>query len=224
MVQAEVARINKENNNTITYTNNGYKDVLDVVRHQTDTKQSNVAMQASPISMSSGESNNVGNDSVNNEIIANLGLGDNGDRDGDGGGSGAGGNVDYDNDHNRNNRYGGGRKHEFALVSPRNVTITTFTGRNLHTNPYMPFNNALRRLMLAQGQDGEMLLQVLDKIEKLGNNKYTNEQLTELGKVYPKATEFEIAIKTALINWTAGIANNLVRYGVCNGFDAWRKL
>ena len=77
---------------------------------------------------------------------------------------------------------------------------------------------------MAQVQDGEMLLQVLDKIEKLGDNKYTNEQLNELVKVYPKAIELEIAIKTAFFNWTSGIANNLVRYGVYNGFDALRKL
>ena len=142
---------------------------------------------------------------------------------GDGGGSGAGENVEHEHE-NKNNRYGGGRKQEFALVNPRNITITTFTGRNLHTNPYMPFNNALRRLILAQGQDGEVLLKVLDKIEKLGASRYTNEQLEELIKVYPKAVEFEIAIKTALLNWTSGIANNMVRFGICNGFDAWRKL
>ena len=64
---------------------------------------------------------------------------------------------------------------------------------------------------------------MLDKIEKLGVNKYTNEQLNELAKVYLKVRELEIAIKTALLNWTSGIAINLGRYGVCNGFDAWRK-
>ena len=84
-------------------------------------------------------------------------------------------------------------------------------------------NNALRRFLSVQGQDGEVLLHVLGKIEKLGVNKYTNEQLNELVKIYLEAIEVEIAITTALLNWTSGIANNMVRYGVCNGFDVWRK-
>ena len=40
----------------------------------------------------------------------------------------------------------------------------------------------------------------------------------------PKIIEFEVAVKAALLNWTSGVAINIVRYGVCNGFDAWRKL
>ena len=79
-----------------------------------------------------------------------------------------------------------------------------------------------RRFILAQGQDGEILLKVFDKLEKLGVNRYTNEQLDELVKIYPKVIEREIAIKIAFLNWTSGIASNMVRFGVCNGFDAWR--
>ena len=109
-------------------------------------------------------------------------------------------------------------------MNPRNIIINTFTGRNLHTSPYMPFSNALRRSILAQGQDGEALLQILDTIESLGGTKYINEQLQALITEYPKAAKFEIAVKAALLNSTFGIANNLVRYGVCNGFDAWRQL
>ena len=41
---------------------------------------------------------------------------------------------------------------------------------------------------------------------------------------YPKAAQFDAAIKSTLLNWTTGVVNNQVRYGVCNGFDAWRKL
>ena len=62
VVQAEVARITRENGNNIANTNSGYKDVLDVVQQQTNTKHPSVAMQASPISMSSGGSNSVGNE------------------------------------------------------------------------------------------------------------------------------------------------------------------
>ena len=112
VVQAEVARITKENEQhiAITIISNGYKDVLDVVRRQTDTGRLNTATQASPIGVSSGGSNGVGNESTNNEIIAQLGLGHNGDRDGDRGGNGAGGSVDHDSDNNKNFRYGGGKK------------------------------------------------------------------------------------------------------------------
>ena len=36
--------------------------------------------------------------------------------------------------------------------------------------------------------------------------------------------EYDTAIKSALLNWTTGIAYNLIRYNTHNGFDAWRKL
>ena len=88
----------------------------------------------------------------------------------------------------------------------------------------MPFNNAIHRLILAQGPDGEILLKLLDTIEALGNNKYTNEQLQQIISIHPKVAEFEVAVRAALLMWTSGVANNLVRYSVCNGFDAWRKL
>ena len=65
----------------------------------------------------------------------------------------------------------------------------------------------------------------MDIIESRGGGtKYINEQLQALITEYPKAAEFEIAVKVALLNWTSGIANNFVRYGICSGFDAWRKL
>ena len=60
------------------------------------------------------------------------------------------------------------RGREFQLVNPRKITITIFTGKQLNTNPYMPFNNAIRNLILTQGHDGEELLEVLDHIESFG--------------------------------------------------------
>ena len=110
-------------------------------------------------------------------------------------------------------------------MNPRNIIIINiFIGRNANSNPYMPFNNSLRRLMLAQGSDGEVLLQILDKVETMGINKYINELLQEVVKACPKVAEFDIAVKSALLNWTSGVANRTVKYGVCNGLDAWRKL
>ena len=42
--------------------------------------------------------------------------------------------------------------------------------------------------------------------------------------MYPKVAEFETAIKAALLNWTSGVVNNMIKYGVLNGFDVWRTL
>ena len=95
-------------------------------------------------------------DSPNDRILVNLGVGahGNGDRDGDrdGGGDGLGVGVEIGNGNDRDARGGGSRRHEFALVNPRNININTFIGRNLHTNPYIPLNNDRRRFILAQGQ------------------------------------------------------------------------
>ena len=88
----------------------------------------------------------------------------------------------------------------------------------------MVFSNALRRLIFAQGSDGALLLKILDKIEALGNTKFTNERLNKIINKYPKVAEYETAITAALLNWTTGVANSQVKYGVCNGLDAWRKL
>ena len=86
------------------------------------------------------------------------------------------------------------------------------------------FNNAIRRLILAQGAEGDTLLIILDKVEKMGANTFTNELFTELKTKYPKADEWNRAIMAALLNWTSGIAKGLVQHNVANGLDAWRKL
>lgn len=74
--------------------------------------------------------------------------------------------------------HGGGsrddKRKEFALVSPRNINIQIFTGNALNINPYLPFNNAIRRLIFAQGVDGEELLYILDKVEKMGGHLLTS--------------------------------------------------
>lgn len=38
--------------------------------------------------------------------------------------------------------------------------MTPFSGRNVQVNPYLPFNNAPRRLIFVQGKDGEELLDI----------------------------------------------------------------
>ena len=113
---------------------------------------------------------------------------------------------------------------EFRLVNPRNVTINIFNGKNLPSNPYMALNNSIRRLILARGNDGTILIRVLDCVEKLGTKKFTITHLNNLQRQCSNAKEFDRAIKSALLNWTAGIAHGLVKYGTEGGLDAWRKL
>ena len=157
-------------------------------------------------------------------MIAQLGVGTTGNGGGgDDGDSNRSGNLaDDSNDHNTIGK-GGTKKSDFILVNPRNIIINVFTGRSLHSNPFLPFNNSIRRLILAQGSDGEMLLKMFDKVEIMGITEHTNEQLQDVASIYPKASEFDLAIKSAFLNWTSGVANNVIKYGVCNGFDAWRK-
>ena len=149
--------------------------------------------------------------------IANLGTG------GNGGGGSEGDPTDGEGMlQGRGGRDERGR--EFTLVNPRNINIPIFSGKSLNINPYLPFNNAIRRLILAQGVDGEVLLGVLDKVEKMGGATFTNELLAELTIKYPKAGEWNRAITAALLNWTTGIAKGLIQHNVANGLDAWRKL
>ena len=124
-------------------------------------------------------------------------------------------------------RGGGGRddkRKEFALVNPRNINIRIFTGKTLNINPYLPFNNAIRRFIDAQGVDGEELLYILDKVERMGANTSTNELLKDFTVVNPKAEELIRAVNAALLNWISGIAKGLAPHNVSNGLDAWRKL
>ena len=42
--------------------------------------------------------------------------------------------------------------------------------------------------------------------------------------IYPKAPEYDRAIRAALFNQINGIAKGLVQHNVANGLDVWRKL
>ena len=97
----------------------------------------------------------------------------------------------------RNNTY---KRSEFILVKSINITIPTFSGTNLSTSPHMLFYKAMRRLIYSQGEDGEMLLEVLDEIEKHSKEAFTNAQFKELVRQRPKAAEYNRAILTALLN------------------------
>ena len=92
---------------------------------------------------------------------------------------------DPDGDHDGytttcNGRYDNRIDREFQLVNHRNINIVPFSGRNLTTNPYLPFNNSLRRLILVQGKAGDDLLEILDDVEKMGAEKFTKEDLEDL--------------------------------------------
>ena len=113
---------------------------------------------------------------------------------------------------------------EFRLVNPRNIVINTFTGKNLAINPYIQLNNQIRKLIVTMGEDGEDLLEILDIVEKFGKRIFTTAHLKELKKKRPKAYQYDRAVNAALLNWTGGIAQGLVRFGTQGGLDAWRKL
>ena len=126
----------------------------------------------------------------------------------------------------RQNKKGGyeDRYKEFQLVNPRNATITPFTGKNLYSNPYLVFNNQIRRLMISMGEDGVELLEILDEVEKMCNTRFTKERLSKLVQDFPKALEHDRAVKAALMNWTWEVAKGLVKHGIGGGMGAWRKL
>ena len=146
----------------------------------------------------------------------NGGGGDDGDPDG-------GGDADTasasGNNHSRN-----GRRSEFMPVKASNIAVTTFTGTNLHINPYLQFYNNMRRLIYSQGEDGELALNLLIEVERQGPKVFTDEQLRDETRQRPKVAQFNRAIMAALLNCTAGIARGMVEYGVENGIDAWRRL
>ena len=129
-----------------------------------------------------------------------------------------------------NDRYIGGnggedrRGREFQLATPRNINIVQSTGKQLSSNPYMPFNNAIRNLILTQGQDGEELIEALDLVESSPGEKIISNYLDNLFKLRPKVYEYSREVKAASMNWIGGVAKGLVRHGVENGPDAWRKL
>ena len=107
---------------------------------------------------------------------------------------------------------------------PAMSTRACSTENNLAINLYMALNNSICRLILTQGDNGELLLKMLDYVETLGPRKFTAAHLaTNLLRQCNKAGEFDRAIKSALLNWTAGVAHGLVKYGTEGGLDGWRK-
>ena len=136
---------------------------------------------------------------VDHDELFNLNIGDgNGSPDNPGDPTGP--------DVQRRNYSDDRKSNEFRFVTPRNVTITIFTGKNLN------------------GEDGDVLLRILDHVETYGAKRFTTAHLANLKSQCSKALEYDRAIKSALLNWTSGIAHGLVKYRVDVGLDAWRKL
>ena len=123
---------------------------------------------------------------------------------------------------------GGGRSddrgREFTLVKSSNISIQTFSGKNLNSNPYIPFNKSRKRLIYNQGADGEILLEILDEVEGYGAIKFDNAKLPELIQARPKAVEYNGVTPSLSFNYTTGIAKGMVEHGVDNGLDARRRL
>ena len=105
VVQAEVQLLIKQRHNNIVNCN-GHNGVLDVARRHAIADQHDLAMQASPISVSSDGS---GANSINARIIAQLGLGNKGNG-GGGGIEGDGGGDEPDDVGNDNSWYNSNAK------------------------------------------------------------------------------------------------------------------
>ena len=144
-------------------------------------------------------------------------------RDG-GAGGGYGGPPDDEDEYDSANMNKSNQYREVTLVSPNKIVIQTFSGNNLNSKPYLPFNKSIRKLIKAQGRNGLVLLQILDYVEKYGPKLFTNTKLAALVEQCPRAVEYNVAIQNVLGNYTSDVAEGMVRYGVCNGFDAWRRL
>ena len=179
----------------------------------------------SPRTGSSSNDSIYGGD-MNNLARENKGNGDGGESNGGGSPGDPNGNGSNTVHRRWNIRDDGDdrKRREFLLVKSSNINITIFAGFNLNKNPFIPFNKAIRKLILTQGGDGEELLKILDSIEIYGEQKFTNTNLRALSEIYPKAYEYARAVNAALLNWTEGAAQGLVEHGCDNGLDAWRRL
>ena len=65
---------------------------------------------------------------------------------------------------------------------------------------------------------------MFDHVEAYGAERFTSGKLNALVEQCRKALEYERAIKAALLNWTTGIAQWLIRCDIDNGFDALSNL
>ena len=68
------------------------------------------------------------------------------------------------------------------------------------------------------------LLTILDNVETYGDKPYDNNRLAALAAQCSLAYEYQVAIQNVFETYTTDVAEGMVRYGVYNGFDAWRKL
>lgn len=84
----------------------------------------------------------------------------------------------------------------------------------MNINPYLTFNNAIRRLILVQGQDGDVVVELLDRVEKFGARRFRRELLNKLKPQLLKIYAYDRATRAALLNWTSGIANRIIKYNV----------
>lgn len=144
----------------------------------------------------------------------NVGRGNSNNPNGDDGGGGDGSHI------HTIVRGGGGfedRGREFSLAKSSSIIIQPFSWKSLNSNPYMPFNNSLKRLVYNQGADGEQLLDILEWEEKYGATKFDNNKLQVLAKEYPKALEYNRAATSLLLNFTTSIAKGMVEHGVETG-------
>ena len=115
------------------------------------------------------------------------------------------------------------RAKEFQSVNFRNMTISIFSGKKLSSNPYINFNNQIRRFIFAMGEDGVELVNALNEVEQPGNQTYIAEDLSKLAKDVPKAHEYDRAVKVVFVNLIIGIPQGL-EHGTEGSFDVWRNL
>ena len=168
-------------------------------------------------------SSDSGGNGYNAPYINNVGV--------DNGGQGNGGGDDEPGDSGTGGGKGQMRKGfgycnkrmEFTFVKSSNITINTFSGSNFNAYPYLPFCKSTKRLIYNQGDDGEILLDILTQVETWGAESLDNAKLAELARQHPKASEFNRAIMSVLLNYISGNAKAMVEYGADNGFDAWRR-
>ena len=113
---------------------------------------------------------------------------------------------------------------ELFQVSPSKIIVPTFSGTQLNSRPYMPFNKAIKKLMEAQGSKGLPLLTIVQDRGKYGERPYDNDKLVEIANIIHKVYEYNVAIQIVLETYTTDVAENMIRYGVHNWFDASRKL
>ena len=106
----------------------------------------------------------------------------------------------------------------------KNIVIQNFSGTNFTIQFYLHSTRSIRKLIEAQGKNGLVLLKIFDYVETDGAKPFTNAKLDVLVQQYPRAAECNVAIQNVLENYTSDIAEGMVRFGVCNGFDAWRRV